>query len=414
MNLGVILSEAKDLLAMIDRPRTILRFAQDDTHVHPRFTGVWTVPRFRMTGAMAVALLIIIIFILLLLSCHAPEKTAAPRIGLIAGLSGPTAAYGTACRRGAELAIDDIRASGQNIELKIEDDQGSPEQTANVAAALMADPSIVAIVGADTSSGTMAMAPLAESNRIAIVSPTASAPAVTRGRHFVFRVCATDDGEAAAAAQLARDRLHAARAVILRDTKNDYSVGIAETFAKSFGARGGSVAGVFDYAAADSDFRGQLTSAKALAPDVIVVPGYYGDVAQIAIQARDMGITVPLLGGSGWDSPKLTEIGGKVIDGNWFVSWLRSPSAKFVAAFRKQYGTDPDGANAQAYDAISLVADAVKRAGAKRGAVRNAIAGTRNFDGVSGRITIGPDGNAKKALGVFRVEGGKFVQVGSY
>src|ERR1700682_438724 len=131
--------------------------------------------------------------LLLLAGCRAPERAQRPRIGLVAGLSGATAAYGTACRRGAELAIDDARARGQNIELQVDDDQGRPEQTANVAASLITDPSLLAIVGADTSTGTMAMAPLAESNRIAIVSPTASAPIVTRGRHFVFRVCAHGD-----------------------------------------------------------------------------------------------------------------------------------------------------------------------------------------------------------------------------
>lgn len=347
-------------------------------------------------------------------SCQAPEKTqTTPRIGLVAGLSGPTAAYGLACRRGAELAIDDAKARGQKIDLAIQDDQGSPEQTANVAASFASDPTIAVIVGADTSSGTMAMAPLAEKSHLAIVSPTASAPAVTRGRHYVFRVCATDDLEALAAAQLARERLHAKRVVILRDTKNDYSVGITETFRSAFTSGGGTIASVFDYTAGDSDFRAQLTSAKALAPEALIVPGYYGDVAQIAIQARDLGMTIPLVGGSGWDSPKLTEIGGKAIEGNWFVSWLRSPSARFVSDFHKRYGVDPDGANAQAYDAISIVASAIAQGGTDRVRVRDAIANTRDFDGVSGRITIGPDGNAKKALGVFRVEAGKYVQVGA-
>jgi branched-chain amino acid transport system substrate-binding protein len=364
--------------------------------------------RFRGATQLASCALVVV----LLSGCRAHERAQGPRIGLVAGLSGATAAYGTACRRGAELAIDDARARGQNIELDVDDDQGRPEQTANVAAALITDPNLLAIVGADTSTGTIAMAPLAESNRIAIVSPTASAPIVTRGRHFVFRVCATDDLEALAATRLARERLHASRAVILRDTRNDYSVGIAETFVRAFTSRGGTVAGVFDYAAGDSDFRAQLTSAKALAPDVVLIPGYYGDVAQIAIQAHDLGLNVPLLGGSGWDSPKLLEIGGKALEGTWFISWLRSPSARFVSAFHKRYGVDPDGANAQAYDAVAIVADAIARAGNDRVRVRDAIAATRNFNGVSGTITIGPDGNARKALGIFRVEGGKFVQVG--
>ncbi len=353
------------------------------------------------------------LIVLIAIGCRPPEKAHGPRIGLVAGLSGPTAAYGMACRRGAELAIDDARARGQNIELVLEDDQGRPDQTANVAASLITDPAVLAIVGADTSTGTIAMAPLAESNRIAVVSPTASAPIVTRGRHFVFRVCATDDLEAQAAAQIARVRLHATRAVILRDTKNDYSVGITGTFTRTFTGHGGTIAGIFDYAAGDSDFHAQLTSAGALKPDVLLIPGYYGDVSQIAVQAHDLGLNAPLLGGSGWDSPKLLEIGGKAVEGQWFISWLRSPSARFVADFHKRYGVDPDGANAQAYDAVSIVAEAITRVGSDRVHVRDAIADTRNFNGVSGTITIGPDGNAQKALGIFHVEGGRFVQVGT-
>ena len=164
---------------------------------------------------------LILLLLLALIGCrHPSERTHAPVIGLVTGLSGPTAAWGEAIRRGAELAIDEARARGQQIELAVEDDQGRPEQSANVAAELIGRDGVVALVGADTSGGTLAIAPLAESHRIAIVSPTASAPAVTRGRRFVFRVCATDDLEALAAAQLAREQLQARRAVILRDTKN--------------------------------------------------------------------------------------------------------------------------------------------------------------------------------------------------
>jgi len=219
----------------------------------------------------------------------------------------------------------------------------------------VSDPSIAAIIGTDTSSGTMAMARwprgphrhrLADGQRAGGDTRTPLRLPRLRDRRL----------EALAVAQLARERLHAKRAVILRDTRNDYSVGIAETFTKAFTAAGGTagggiVAGTFDYAAGDSDFRAQLTSAKALAPDVLVVPGYYGDVAQIVSQARDLGMTVPLLAAAAGTRRSCPRSAGKSIEGNWFVSWLRSPSAKFVADFHKRYGFDPDGANAQAYDA---------------------------------------------------------------
>jgi branched-chain amino acid transport system substrate-binding protein len=338
-------------------------------------------------------------------ACHREPQTTT-RIGLIAGFSGPTAAWGTAIRRGAEMAIDDAHERGERVELVIEDDQAKPEQSALIAEELMTRDGVVAVVGGETSGKALSIAPLADRNRVTLVSPTASAPVVTRGHHYVFRVCATDDLEALAIANVAREQLHARRAVILRDTKNDYSVGIAETFVRVFGP----VAGMFDYGEGDNDFHGQLTSAKALAPDVIVIPGYYSDVAQIAIQARDLGITTPLLGGSGWDSPKLVEIGGRAVEGGTFASGLRSASPRFVERFRKRYGVEPDAANAESYDAVSLVCAAVKKAGNDRQRVRDAIASTRDFSGASGMITIGKDGNAEKPLGVFKVENGRFIQ----
>jgi branched-chain amino acid transport system substrate-binding protein len=200
--------------------------------------------------------------------------------------------------------------------------------------------------------------------------------------------------------------------VILRDTKNDYSTGFAAGFARAFAKQGGVVVQTFDYAAGDSDFRAQLTSARALTPDVLLIPGYYGDAAQIASQARDLGITTPLLGGSGWDSPKLAEIGGKAVEGGTFVSGTRKFSMRFVEAFRERYHAEPDAASAQAYDAAAILAEALSHTGPDRARLRDAVAATRDFAGASGRITIGPTGDAKKALGVFRVERGLFVQVG--
>src|SRR5207253_2860040 len=218
---------------------------------------------------------------------------------------------------------------------------------------------VVAVVCCDTSGETLAASPIAEREGVAMISGTASAPIVTKGKRNMFRVCATDDFEARVAARLARERLHASRVAILRDLKNDYSVGMAAVFTEEFARRGGSVTGTFDYSEGDNDFRSQLTAAAATKPDALFVPGYYADNAQIASQARDLSIAIPLFGGTGWDSPKLLEIGGKNVEGCWFASGVRSASPRFVGNFRKRYGRDPDSANAQAYDAVSIVAKAV-------------------------------------------------------
>jgi branched-chain amino acid transport system substrate-binding protein len=357
-----------------------------------------------------------IIGLLLLTACgrlQEQDRKAVPppkpeaRIGFIVGATGALAAFGEADRMGGELA-----AAEHHVTLVTEDDQGRPEQSANAAERLITGAGVVAIVGCDTSGETLAASPICERERVAIISGTASAPIVTQGKHYTFRVCATDDFEARVAARLARERLHAKRVAILRDLKNDYSVGMAAVFTEELARRGGSVAGTFDYSEGDSDFRAQLTAAAATKPDALFVPGYYADVAQATSQARDLAIALPLFGGSGWDSPKLLEIGGKAVEGCWFVSGVRSASPRFVETFRKRYGRDPDSANAQAYDAVSIVAKAIAIGGNDRRKVRDAIAATREFPGASGTITIGPDGNARKPLGVFRVVGGKFVQEG--
>jgi branched-chain amino acid transport system substrate-binding protein len=352
---------------------------------------------------------------LILFACH--HESPAIKVGLFTGTTGATAAWGEAIQRGATMALGDFNAGrrGPQVQLLVEDDQGRPEQSASVAEQFATRDGVVALIGGDTSSRSLAAAPIAERYGIVMVSPTASAPPVTRGKHYVFRVCATDDYEALAVARLARQRLHASRVAILRDTKNDYSVGMAATFTQAFTNAGGTIAGTYDYAAEDSDFRSQLTSVRAASADLLFVPGYYGDVAQIASQARDLGITIPLVGGSGWDSPKLVEIGGKAVEGCWFVSGMRSASPRFVTEFRKRYGSEPDSANAQAYDAASIIFRAIAQCGNHPGrqCVRNAVAGTRDFPGASGTITLGLDGNALKPLGVFRVVEGRFVQDGA-
>lgn len=305
-----------------------------------------------------------------------------------------------------------LAAEEYHLSLTIEDDQGRPEQSANAAERLITGAGVVAVVCCDTSGETLAASPIAEREHVPMISGTASAPIVTNGKHYMFRVCATDDFEARLAARLAHERLHAKRVAVLRDTKNDYSVGMARVFAEMFPHDGGTLTGTFDYSEGDSDFRSQLTAAAATKPDAIFVPGYYADAAQIVSQARDLGIALPLFGGSGWDSPKFLEIAKSAADGCWFVSGVRSASPQFVERFRKRYGRDPDSANAQAYDAVSIVAKAIARGGNDRQKVRDLIASTRDYAGASGMITIDAQGNASKPLGVFRVVGGKFVQQG--
>jgi branched-chain amino acid transport system substrate-binding protein len=171
------------------------------------------------------------------------------------------------------------------------------------------------------------------------------------------------------------------------------------------------------YSEGDSDFHAQLTQIKAANPEGIYVPGYYTEVGTIARQARELGITVPLMGGDGWDSPKLWEIGGEAMNGCYFSNHYSTddPSPvvqKFVTEYKKRYGGLPDALAALGYDAAKILADAMTRAGSTDGSkVRDALAQTKDFQGVTGSITINKERNAVKPAVILKVDNGKYALV---
>jgi branched-chain amino acid transport system substrate-binding protein len=237
---------------------------------------------------------------------------------------------------------------------------------------------------------------------------------VTKKGDYIFRVCFIDPSQGRALALFARDGLKAQTASILIDSKSDYSVGLAAAFTKVFTEKGGRVVSELKYAEGDSDFSAQLTSIKSDRPDVLFVPGYYTDAGLIARQARGLGVTSVLLGGDGWDSPKLAEIGGSAVEGSYFSNHYSvddpSPSVRaFVAAYKKAYGAEPDSIAASSYDAARVIVDAIKRAGSTEGKrVRDALASTKDFPGVTGAITMDADRNPTKLPVILKVQNGRF------
>jgi branched-chain amino acid transport system substrate-binding protein len=197
------------------------------------------------------------------------------------------------------------------------------------------------------------------------------------------------------------------------DSRNDYSVGLAAAFREAFTQARGRVVSELKYAEGDSDFSAQLTAIRPTSPDVLFIPGYYTDAGLIARQAKSLGLSAVLLGGDGWDSPKLTEIGGEAVEGAYFCNpfAVDEPSSavkKFVADYRARYGADPDGIAALSYDATRMLADAIARAGSTEGKrIRDALASTKDFAGVTGTITMDADRNPIKPLMMLKVEGGR-------
>jgi branched-chain amino acid transport system substrate-binding protein len=337
-------------------------------------------------------------------------------VGVYAALSGDQAAFGTATRQGVELAAEEINKSGgvlgKKIRLILEDDQSKPEEAANVVTKLITNDRVVALIGENSSTNSLAAAPICQANATPMISPSSTNPNVTKKGDYIFRVCFTDPNQGRALATFVRRNLNLTTAAILRDSKSDYSAGLAEFFTKAFTAAGGRIVGEQAYSAGDSDFRPQLTALRNSNPQVIFVPGFYTDAGQIALQARDLGINVPLVGGDGWDSPTVIQIGGKATDGCYFSDHYfsgdpRPAVQRFVTEIERRHGAKPDANATLGYDALYVLVNAIRKANSlDHKAIRDQIATTRDYQGVSGTITMGPDRDPLKPVAMIRIQDG--------
>jgi len=344
-------------------------------------------------------------------------------VGFFGALTGPQATFAQAGRNGARLAVDEINRSGGvlgvRLDLRVEDDHNEPAEAASVVSKLITRDHVVALIGENASSRSLAAAPIAQGYRIPMISPSSTNVEVTKKGDYIFRVSFTDESQGRALAAFARRNLKASTAAILIDARSDYSVGLADAFAHDFTAAGGRVVAQPRYTEGDTDFSAQLTALLPIKPDILFLPGYYTDAGLIARQARGLGLTAAFLGADGFDSPKLTEIGGDAVEGAYFSNHYSpedpNPAVKtFAAAYEKAFGIAPDSIAATSYDAARLVADAIKRAGSTEGRrVRDALAATADFPGVTGTISFDADRNPVKATVIIQVRGGKFRYVTS-
>jgi branched-chain amino acid transport system substrate-binding protein len=347
-----------------------------------------------------------------------PADSQGIKVGFFGALTGPTATFAISGRNGTLLAAEQINKAGgvlgRPIEVLSEDDRGEASEAASVVSKLITRDHVVALIGENTSSRSLAAAPIAQSYGIPMISPTSTNIEVTKKGDYIFRVCFIDSYQGKVLATFARKNLKAQTAALLIDSRSDYSVGLGEAFRAAFTAAGGRIAGEAKYSEGDSDFSAQLTALIPSHPDVLMIPGYYTDAGLIARQARSLGLTATLLGADGWDSPKLVEIGGEAMEGAYLSNHYSvddpSPTVRrFVDAYRAKYGADPDSIAASSYDAMRLLADAITRAGSTEGRrIRDALAGTKGFAGVTGTISMDADRNPIKPAVVLKVEGGRF------
>ena len=342
-------------------------------------------------------------------------------VGEYSSLTGTTATFGQSTDNGVKMAFDEVNTAGgligKKVKVFVEDDQSKPEEAATAATKLINQNHVVAMIGEVSSSRSLAAAPICQGAHVPMVSPSSTNVRVTQVGDYIFRVCFTDPFQGAVMAKFAANSLKVKRAAILVDVRNDYSVGLQTFFRDNFKQLGGEIVAEQSYSEGDSDFHAQLTQIRASNPEVIYVPGYYTEVGTVARQARELGLTVPLLGGDGWDSPRLFEIGGEALNGCYISNHYSvddpSPAIqKFVKEYRDRYKQTPDALAALGYDAAKILADAIRRAGStEHGKLRDALAATKDFPGVTGSITINKERNAVKPAVVLKIENGKFVYV---
>jgi branched-chain amino acid transport system substrate-binding protein len=355
-----------------------------------------------------------------LLACKGGEGGAASDeivIGEYGSLTGTAATFGISTRNGVDMAIAEVNAAGgvlgKQVRVIVEDDQGKPEEAQTVVTKLITSNKVVAILGEVASSRTLAAAPVAQQNGIPMITPSSTNTAVTEVGDYIFRVCYIDPFQGYVMAKFAASTLKLTKVAILRDIKNDYSVGLADVFIERFKEMGGSITSDQSYSEGDTDFSAQLTSIKASNPQAVFVPGYYTEVGLIARQAKSLGLNVPLLGGDGWDSPKLTEIGGPALNGSYFsnhysVDDPKPEIQKFVSDYRAKYGETPDALAGLGYDAAKVLFDAMTRANSTDPkAVRDALAQTKGYAGLTGTITLDEHRNPVKPATVLQIKDGK-------
>jgi branched-chain amino acid transport system substrate-binding protein len=357
-------------------------------------------------------------------SCAAPptgaDNKATIPLGFFGDLTGPTFNFGVSAKNGVLMAADEINQAGgingHQIDIVIEDDKGSPEEAAQVTVRLIERYKVVAIIGAGASGNSLAAAPTAQSARVPLIAPSSTNPGVTQVGDYIFRACFIDAFQGEVMAKFAVNTLRAKRAAIMLDFNSPYSRGLTEFFEFSFTKLGGEIVAKQSYSQGDADYRGQLSLIRAANPDLIYIPGYYGDVAIIAKQARQLGLTMPLLGADGWDAPELWELGGDALNGAYISNHYSAddPSEtiqRFTHIYRQRYGNlTPDAHAALAYDALGFLAAAMQRAGTTEGPkLRDALAETKNFPGVTGIISMDGKRNAVKSAVVLKLEDGRYV-----
>lgn len=348
------------------------------------------------------------------------------KIGMVYELTGNTASYGTSAANGAKLAFKEINANGgilgKQIKIITADNKGEPSESANAMSKVISQDKVVAVTGFTVSSCGIAASAVAEANKIPFVAAATVNPKVTvdertgKVKNYTFRACFIDSFQGTVGANFALNGLKAKKTAVMTDSSSDYSKGLAEIFKGTYVKGGGQIVAEEFYLQKDQDYKPILTKIKAQNPELLYIPGYYEDVGKIIKQARELGITIPVLGADAWDSPVLVEMGGaQPLNNTYFTNFYsiedKNPiSNAFVEAYQKEYGHTPDSMAAMGYDAAKLLVDAIKRADSTESSkIQEALAATKKFSSVSGEMSLNEKHDAVRGVVIIELKDGKQV-----
>ena len=343
------------------------------------------------------------------------------KLGLLLPITGSNAPYGQNALRGFKLA-QEARPTvlGRPVEYVVVDNKSDNIECSNATSRLIQKDQVTAIIGPLSSKNSLAAAPLCEEAKVPMVSPWATNPLVTQNRKYAFRVCFIDPFQGQVAARYAYHNLKARKAAILTDVSQDYAVALAAFFKREFQKLGGVVVAEVKCNTNDQDFSAQLGAIKGTDAEILYLPNYYTEDALVARQSRELGLNLPILSGDGANAPELLKIGGPAVEGLTFTAHFHrdaatSPAAAgFLALFDRKHQAgelkeELTGFHSLGADAYLVLLDAITRAGSSAGPkLRQALAGTQGFAGITGRLSIGPDGNAVKSVAMLRAKDGKF------
>ncbi|GCF93401.1 branched-chain amino acid ABC transporter substrate-binding protein [Enterococcus florum] len=335
-------------------------------------------------------------------------------------LSGATAAYGEAEREAAELAVEQINADGGILDKQVEfvskDNKSDNNEAASVAANLTTKDEVVAVVGPATSGAVKATLPNLTKAKIPGVTPSGTDDAITKQgdnvQPYIFRACFQDSFQGVVLAKYAQENMQAQKAVIFGDNASDYADGLTKAFKKTYE---GEIVAEEKFTAGDKDYQAMLTKVKDKDFDVIFIPGYYTEAGLIIKQAREMGIDKPIIGADGFGDEKLVETAGASNVSNVYYTGHFSTEAPatdkvepFIKAFEEKYDRKPSSFNALGYDAVYMIKQAIEDQGeATPAAITEGLANLKDFEGVTGKITMDEDHNPVKSAVVLGLTEGK-------